>query len=64
MIDPIIRLPLKCSEAICTSIRIYKTQHAGQTAFVMIPDNEKSETVRLEVAQLTLKVAQLVIEPA
>ena len=33
---PIIHLPLKCSEAICTSILICKTEHAGQTAFVII----------------------------
>ena len=55
---PIIRLPLKCSEVIGTSIQIYKTEHAGQSAFVIIPDNEESESLKLEVAQLTLKVAQ------
>ena len=40
------------------SIQIYKTEHAGQSVFVIIPDNEEDESLKLEVAQLTLKVAQ------
>ena len=59
---PIIRLPLQCSEAIGTSVQLYKAEHAGQTLFVIIPDNEKSETVRQKVAQPTSKVAQLETE--
>jgi hypothetical protein len=55
---PIIRLPLQCSEAIGTSVKIFKSEHAGQTVFLIIPDNEKSENVRQEVAQPTSKVAQ------
>jgi len=42
---PIIRLPLQCSEAIGTSVQIYKSELAGQTVFVIIPDIEKSESV-------------------
>ena len=44
------------------SVQIYKSEHAGQTAFVIIPDNKKSETVRQEVARPTSKVAQLETE--
>ena len=55
---PIIRLLLQCSEAIGTSVQIYKSEQAGQTVFVIIPDNEKSENVRHGVAQLISKVAQ------
>ncbi len=58
IIYPIIRLPLQCSEAIGTSVQIYKTEHAGQSAFVIIPDHEDSERLRQEVAQLISKVAQ------
>ena len=58
IIYPIIRLPLKCSEAIGTSIQIYKTEHAGQSVFVIIPDNEEGESLKLEVAQPNAKVVQ------
>lgn len=40
---PIICLPLQCSEAIGTTVQIFKSEHAGQSAFVIIPDNEDSE---------------------
>ena len=59
---PTIRLSVHCSEVIGTSVQIYKSEHAGQTAFVIIPDNKKSETVRQEVARPTSKVAQLETE--
>jgi hypothetical protein len=59
---PIIRLPLQCSEAIGTSVQIFKSEHSGQTVFLIIPDNEKSESVMQEVAQPTSKVAQLETE--
>jgi len=59
---PIIRLPLHCSEAIGSYVQIYKSEHAGQTVFVIIPDNKKGKSVRREVAQPTLKVAQLETE--
>ena len=55
---PIIRLPLKRSEAVGTSIQIYKTEHAGQSVFVIIPDNEEGESLKLEVAQPNAKVEQ------
>ena len=59
---PIIRIPLHCSEAIGSYVQIYKSEHAGQTVFVIIPDNKKGKSVRREVAQPTLKVAQLETE--
>jgi len=55
---PIIRLPLQCSEVIGTSVQIYELENAGQTIFVIIPDNEKSENVGQEVAQPNAKVVQ------
>ncbi len=59
---PIIRLPFRCSEAIGTSVQIYKSEHAGQTVFVIIPDNEKSGSLKQEVAQPNVEVAQPVAE--
>jgi hypothetical protein len=47
---PIIRLPLQRSEAIGTSIQIYKSEHTGQSIFVIIADNEDSESLKQGVA--------------
>jgi hypothetical protein len=58
VIYPIIRLPLQCSEAIGTSVQIYKSEHAGQSIFVIIPDNEEDMYFKLEVAQPNAKVVQ------
>ncbi len=55
---PIIRLPVQCSKAIGTSVQIYKSEYAGQSVFVIIPDNEKSENLNQEVAQPNAKVVQ------
>jgi hypothetical protein len=55
---PIIRLPLQCSDSIGTSVQIYKSEHAGQTVFVIIPDDEKSGSLKQEVAQPNAKVVQ------
>jgi hypothetical protein len=62
IVYPIIRLPVHCSKAIGTSVQIYKSEHAGRTVFLIIPDNEDSERLRQEVAQPTSEVAQLETE--
>ncbi len=59
---PIIRLPLQCSEAIGTSVQIYRSEYAGQAGFVILPDNEEGKSLKQKVAQPNAKVVQPIAE--
>jgi hypothetical protein len=56
---PMVRLPRECSELIGQRAQIYKTEHEGRPAFLVVPYSK--DTVQL-ITKLKSKVSKLSLE--